>query len=137
MAEMLSPRQRPLGISIIAIITAVQGIGDIIVSLIAFFVSNATTGFVGGIATAASSIFLIVGVLTLVLAWGLWTLKPWAFWTTVVLEALGFLGTLISMFASHGFNWSNFFHLLTAAIVLIYLFVDRNVRQAFHIGNLV
>src|SRR5712691_10352847 len=77
MAEMLSPRQRPLGISIIAIITAVQGIGDIIVSLIAFFVSNATTGFVGGIATAASSIFLIVGVLTLVLACGWWTLKPW------------------------------------------------------------
>src|SRR5690348_11371436 len=92
MAEMLSSRQRPLGISIIAIITALQGVGDIIVSLIAFFVSTAVTGLIGTVATFGSSAFLIVGVLTLVLAWGLWTLKPWAFWTTVVLEALGCIG---------------------------------------------
>src|SRR2546430_672261 len=95
MSEMLSPRQRPLGISIIQIITALQGVGDIIVSLIAFFVGTAITGLIGNIAAAASAVFLILGVLVLVFAWGLWTLKSWAFWYTVVIEALGVIGSLI------------------------------------------
>ena len=51
-------------------------------------------GILGGLLLLAGGvpalgiISLILGVLYLVLAWGLWTLKPWAFWGTVILEAL-------------------------------------------------
>src|SRR5437588_13023586 len=70
-------RARPLGITIISIILAVEGILGIISGIV----------LLGAVGTLGI-ITLILGVMHLVLAWGLWTLKTWAFWGTVILEVL-------------------------------------------------
>ena len=78
-------RTRPLGITIIAIIMAVFGI----------------LGIIGGIALLSVSaslgvITIIMGVLQLVLAWGLWTLQPWAYCTTVIPQVLALINDIFA-----------------------------------------
>jgi len=111
-------RSRPLGITIIAIIVAIHGI----------------LGVIGGIALMGSSMTLavitvILGVLDLILAWGLWTLQKWAFWATVVIEVLALLNGLFGF--SQRIIPGGVVNIVIALIVLIYLFADRNVRAAF------
>jgi uncharacterized membrane protein (DUF2068 family) len=111
-------RSRPLGITIIAIIMAIYGV----------------LGVIGGILLLSTSvalgvITLVLGLLQLVIAWGLWTLQPWAFWATVILEVLALLNGIFA-FTQHN-TGTGIGAIVIALIVLIYLFADRNVRAAF------
>lgn len=111
-------RSRPLGITIIAIVMAIYGI----------------LGIVGGITLLRSSSTLgisslILGILELVLAWGMWSLQRWAFWATVILEILALLN---GVFAFTGGNTPDgIISIVVALIILIYLFADPYVRKAF------
>lgn len=111
-----APR-RPIGVTIIAILVAVGAILGIITALYALA------------AAPAIAIFdLIIGVLELALAWGLWTLKPWAFWTTVILEAITLIFAILGLVSGRGISVIS---LIVPIIVLVYLLMDRNVRAAF------
>jgi len=112
-------RARPLGISIIAVIMAIQGILGILGGILLL---------AGGV-PALGIITLILGVLYLVLAWGLWTLKPWAFWGTVILEVLTLINGIFGL--GLGRQTNGIVSIIFAVVVLIYMFADRNVRQAF------
>ena len=112
-------RARPLGISIIAVIMAIQGILGILGGILLL---------AGGV-PALGIITLILGVLYLVLAWGLWTLKPWAFWGTVILEVLTLINGIFGL--GLGRQTNGILSIIFAVVVLIYMFADRNVRQAF------
>ena len=112
-------RSRPLGITIIAIIVAIYGVLSIIAGI----------GLLSAGVTAPGIISLILGVLQLILAWGLWTLQRWAFWATVILEVLALLNGIFA-FTQHN-TGAGIGAIVIALIVLIYLFADRNVRAAF------
>ena len=112
-------RARPLGISIIAVILAIQGILGVIGGILLL---------AGGV-PALGIITLILGVLYLVLAWGLWTLQPWAFWGTVILEALTLISGIFGLTTGRAGN--GILSLIFAVVVLVYMFADRNVREAF------
>jgi hypothetical protein len=121
-------RRRPFGITIIAILLFIQAIVQIIFGLIAFFGTSAlslTAGLLVG------WIPLAIGILLFVLAWGLWTLKPWAYWTTLVLEIINIV---LNLFSFGQPNHSIFGILsggIISIIIVIYMLVDRNVREAF------
>ena len=117
----LMSRARPLGITIIAVIMAVQGILAILGGILLM------GG--GGIFTSLGVISLILGVLYLVLAWGLWTLKTWAFWGTVILEVLTLINGIVGL--GQGIPASGIISLIFAVVVLVYMFADTNVRAAF------
>ena len=119
--ENLTTRTRPLGITIIAIIMAIQGILAVIGGILLM------TG--GGVLSTIGVITLILGILYLVLAWGLWTLKTWAFWGTVVLEVLTLINGILGL-VQHT-PAQGVLSLIFAVVVLIYMFADRNVRAAF------
>jgi len=74
-------------------------------------------------------ITLIIGVLYLILAWGLWTVQTWAFWGTVILAVLTIINSIIGL--GHGVPATGIVSLILAVVVLIYMFADRNVRAAF------
>ena len=112
-------RSRPLGITIIAIIVGIYGILGIIGGI----------GLLTGGVTALGIITLILSVLELILAWGLWTLQPWAFWATVILEVLALLNGIFAF--TQGNTTAGIVAIVIALVVLIYLFADRNVRAAF------
>lgn len=109
-------RTRPLGVTIIAILVAIGGILEII----------------GGIALLAVPFFglftIIIGVLSLILAWGLWTLQSWAFWATIILQAISGIENLISLIRGNG---GAVISLIVAVVIIAYMLYDRNVRVAF------
>src|SRR5579863_495518 len=111
-------RSRPLGITIIAIIMAIFGILGIIGG-ITLLGASATTGV----------ITLILGILELIVAWGLWSLQRWAYWATVILEILALVNGIFLF--TQGNTSNGVIAIVIAAIILIYLFVDPNVRAAF------
>ena len=116
--QRLTTRTRPLGITIIAIIMAILGIFDIVGGVM-ILGSYSTLGI----------ITLIIGVLYLILAWGLWTLQTWAFWGTVILAVLTIINSIIGL--GHGVPATGWVSLILAVIVLVYMFAERNVRAAF------
>jgi uncharacterized membrane protein (DUF2068 family) len=111
-------RSRPLGITIIAIVMAIYGILGIIGGLM-FMGSSSTLGI--------SS--LVLGILELALAWGMWTLQKWAFWAAVILEILALLNGIFAL--SAGNTSSGIVAIVVALIILVYLFADPHVRSAF------
>ncbi|GCE07067.1 DUF2127 domain-containing protein [Dictyobacter aurantiacus] len=115
----LAPRQRPVGVTIIAILQAIGGVLEILGGI-----------FLLNVSTVAAIIPIVLGIIALVLAWGLWTLKPWAFWVTVVLEAINLISGIISLVTGN-VSAAAVIQTIIALAVLIYLFADRNVRAAF------
>ena len=114
----LVTRSRPLGVTIIAVVMAILGIFEIIGGIM----------ILGAYGTLGI-ITLIIGVLYLVLAWGLWTLQTWAFWGTVILAILTIINGIFGI--GGGVPATGWVSLILAVIVLVYMFADRNVRAAF------
>ncbi len=111
-------RTRPLGITIIAIIVAIYGVIGIISGITLL-----------GVSMTSAVITVVLGVLELVLAWGLWTLQKWAFWATVVIEVLALLNGIFAF--TQRIIPGGITNIVIALIILIYLFADPNVRAAF------
>ena len=126
-------RRRPLGITIIAILLFISAVIEIIGGFSSVIGSTPT----GTISDVLLGWFpLVLGVIELVLAWGLWTIKPWAYWGTLVVEILiilnhffGFLGLPRTHSALAVISGG-----IISIIIVIYLLVDRNVRRAFQTG---
>jgi hypothetical protein len=126
-------RQRPLGVTIIAIILWVIGVLSLL-GVILGFVGVAAFVHNGALDAAATVLLLIVAVIAIaeiILGWGLWTLKPWAFWATAIVEAIRVVSALYSWLVIHNSLGSVLFSLIVALVVLVYLFADPNVRAAF------
>jgi uncharacterized membrane protein (DUF2068 family) len=122
-------RKRPLGVTIIAIIESIGAIALLLVSFAA-------------ISTSFGISMVIAAIIRLIVVWGLWTLKRWAFWVAVVFEALHFCYNLYDLLTNHttaietatGMSvtkGSVLFSLILSLVILIYLFADRHVRAAF------
>jgi uncharacterized membrane protein (DUF2068 family) len=133
MQQELAGRRRPLGITIIAILLFISAIIEIIGGITNVIVATP----VGSISLVLLGWYpLILGVVELVLAWGLWTLKPWAYWGTLAVEILNIL---VHFFDFLGLPRTHSFFAVVSGgiisiIIVIYLLVDRNVRRAFQTG---
>ena len=126
----ISTARRPFGISVIAVILFIQAVFEIIGGIFSFLghlVTSPITGLLVG------WIPLVIGILLLILARGLWALRPWAYWVTLVLEIVNIVFHFLGYQQGH-----SLFAILSGGlisiIVVIYLLVDRNVRRAFNTG---
>src|SRR5579863_9768504 len=81
-------RRRPLGITILAILLFISAVIEIIGGL-SSVIGSPPTGTISDILLGWFP--LVLGVVELILAWGLWTLKPWAYWGTMVVEIVNIL----------------------------------------------
>lgn len=123
-------RRRPLGITIIAILLFIQAVIEIIVGIVALVGITVLSPLAG---LLIGWIPLAIGILSFVLAWGLWTLKPWAYWATVVLEIVNILINLFSFGQPYHSIAGIFSGGIVSLIILIYMLVDRHVREAFQV----
>jgi hypothetical protein len=126
-------RSRPLGITIIAAILGISALLALVI-LILGLTHVSTLGIGNQVGPAASLVLLIaliLGLFEVSLAWGLWTLRPWAYWTTVVVEAIRFIVALYTVFFLQRVLISGIIGLIIPVIVLVYLFADTSVRAAF------
>src|SRR5260370_16827150 len=93
-----APRKRPLPISIMAFILAVEGVVWFILGSVAFVAGITNGSFnVYGASAATDSLDiisvtgLVSGVLYLFFPWALWTLKRWAYWATLLIHFLNIM----------------------------------------------
>ena len=125
--------KRPLGITIIAILLFISAIIEI-VGGISSVAGSPSAGTINDVLLGWFP--LILGIIELLLAWGLWTLKPWAYWGTLVVEIViilvhffGFLGLPRTHSALAVISGG-----VVSILIVLYLLIDRNVRRAFQNG---
>ena len=138
-------RRRPLGVTIMAVLLGIQALLELIIGAVAVVAITSisrtirvhghtvTSNVVDFFGWALGSIPLIIGVITLILALGLWFLKRWAFWTTVVIMVIFLLRQVIEFIRPHDSIVAIVLGAIIPIVVLLYLFVDPRVRAAFGI----
>jgi len=136
-------RARPLGVTIIAVLLIIAGIVELLIGVLTFagFFSVAHVITVHGHHVTATvldtlggilgGISIFIGIITLIFAWGLWTLKIWAFWLVVIFEAISLVRHLLE-FAHPGHSTvAIVLGMILPIVILLYFIVDSNVRNAF------
>ena len=114
--------ERPLGITIMAVLSAIGGFFGLLASLVFFGL--------GGVAFIGGLIILAYSLLSLGLAYGFWTLQPWAWPLGVGVQALGILQAVLR-FLNDGTQFvSLLVSLAIAGVILWYLF-QPHVKAAF------
>jgi uncharacterized membrane protein (DUF2068 family) len=139
-----TPRSRPLGVTIMAILLGIEGILELVVGILALLAilalgrtivvhGHATTSRVVDVVGSVLAGFPIaIGLLTLIFSIGLWTLRPWAFWATVIIEVGSLLIHVLQFTQHHIAAGTIVTGMIIPVIILLYFFVDPNVRRAFH-----
>ena len=111
---MESQKYRPLGVTIISILTAVGGIIFLLSGIISLIVG---IGFV----------LIALGIAYLVMAWGLWNGKGWAWIITLILAAIGIVVGIGSLVTGNG---GAVIGIIIEAVIIYYLY-RPNVKAFF------
>lgn len=121
--------QRPSGVVVIAILDVIIGIFSITVSLLLEagntieILNPKLTADVGAFAT----IIAILGILAVVMSYGIWKRKRWAWTYSVMVAALGFLTSITAFF------FGSTISVLNAGLqaLVIYYLTRSNVKAYF------
>jgi hypothetical protein len=130
-------RSRPPGVTILAVLLMAQCLYLFIVALFAFLATLAGgKTIVFGYSTSAVpvgsmiSAYLFTGIFVIYFIWGLWTMRPWSFWATVILEGLNLLAGIPLLLQPQAVVGPIVVNMIFSAIILIYFFYP-SVRTAF------
>ncbi len=136
-------RRRPLGVTIISVVLAIEGIFELIVGaalIIGIFALGHTVNVHGHTTTGAvidvaggvlGGISLVIGLLTLIFAIGLWMLKRWAFWLTIIIEIISVIRHALGFVQPNHNTVTIIIGLILPVVILLYFLFDRDVRAAF------
>ena len=104
--------ERPFGVVILAILSAIDalmafGMAALVGTIFAYLDTmmedyGYSTGFFAEIGLIVGGIAAIIGIVYLLLAWGLWTGQGWAWTITLILTILSLIGSIIALIAVVG-----------------------------------
>jgi uncharacterized membrane protein (DUF2068 family) len=137
----MAQQQRPMGITILAVLAFIGGILGICGGLsgivagsflggLAASVGASNAAALGGMAAVYSIVALAFAVADLVFGFGAWTLKPWAWMLGMVLFGLNIVFQLVALVA----GWTTFGGMIIPVAiggVIIYYLLTPQVKQAF------
>jgi uncharacterized membrane protein (DUF2068 family) len=144
-STMEAARQRPLGVTIMAIVLGIQGLIELIGGILLLIGTHTITQkliqhghtiiskVVDVFGIGFGVVGVIVGLITLFFASGLWTLKRWAFWSVVIIEGFSVLVGIVELIRHTGSTAGVIASMILPVIILLYFLVDPNVRRAFRI----
>jgi uncharacterized membrane protein (DUF2068 family) len=122
----MQQKHRPLGVTIIAILTIIGGIG-FLASGIAAVVAAPFLSDMEGLSAGIGAALMALGIAYFVMAYGLWKGKGWAWTITLVLSFIGIVLGIASIVTG---NIGAVFHLIINIIVVYYLY-RPNVKMFF------
>jgi uncharacterized membrane protein YphA (DoxX/SURF4 family) len=131
-AYMAAPAKRPIGVAIIAILSGLAGLVEIVggIGLIGLAALGATMvaqagvpAWVAGLLGVLGAILLLLGLVTLAVAIGLWRMRSWAWWVAIIVNVVSILVNVVT------YSW---FGVVFPLIIIIYLVV---IRDKFGIGG--
>ena len=126
----MSTESRPMGVTILAILEVLGGVFSLVTGISEFFVAAIIRGLGGYgipsdvirmIPSVVGTVLIIIGLVSLLLAWGLWTGKGWAWMVALIFAILSIIVSLIS------------FHLIKLVIdaIIVYYLTRPNVKKFF------
>lgn len=131
-------KARPDGVTILAVLDGLGaaillGFGMIMVMAGPFVGSLApfAGAFAGLILSAVGLLFVFLGVITFVVAWGLWNGKKWAWWFTVVFSVLGMIFGLTVISDPVGLGGVIGAGNMAFNFAILYYFMRRRVKYYF------
>ena len=131
----LTTANRPFGVTILAVLHVLQAIFLFLVGLavmtIGFLLSRMIFRFpllLRGLLPVIGGVLIVVALLDLVLAYGLWSGRGWAWIISLILAALGIVFSLISLVFRGGVG--GLVTLIIDAIIIYYL-TRPNVKAFF------
>ncbi len=130
---------RPTGVTILAVLQLITSILSVIAGITALVAREAISEQLGSGSTASPELaaglpvglgwfFLLIGAFGLVLAWGLFTLKGWAWLITLIFQGLNILSHLASL--SSGKAGGAVLGIVIAGVIIYYL-LRPDVKRAF------
>jgi hypothetical protein len=126
---------RPFGVSIIAILNVISGIimliGGVGLAAVGSALPTMTTvdpnaggqmalvGLLGGGAAAVGAVLIVLGIVSFIVAWGLFKGKGWAWTVTIILSAISVIMGIVSLV---GGNFGAIVNIIIAGVVIYYLY---------------
>ncbi len=127
---------RPLGVTIIAILSFINGLLGLCVPGLAIIGGGIGALFTGGLGliVACGGLLLAAGPLVwLLVSYGAWNLRPWAWWAGMVATGITVVGVVVNIINGVGILQAVASAPLSV-IIFIYLLLP-DIRRAFSIGN--
>jgi uncharacterized membrane protein (DUF2068 family) len=110
----MQQKQRPLGVTIIAILTIIGGIALLSIGAVLFVI---------GIGV----VLVVLGIAYLVMAYGLWKGKGWAWTITLIISVISIIVGIASIATG---TFAAIIHIIINAVVIYYLY-RPNVKAFF------
>ena len=108
---------KPTGIIVLAVLYAIEGLFGLAAGAAMFGGSSMFNfGMAGAVLSAVGAVLVIIGLIDLLIAYGLWELKSWARTAAIIFAIIGLLGFPIGTIIS--------------IIILWYLFKPE-IKEAF------
>jgi len=125
-------RERPTGVTILAILAAIGGVFGIfggLTLLLSGQAIGAATGStsLGDLASIVGAVLLISGIFGIAFAWGAWGLQPWAWMLGVIIQAVNIVVGLFQLINGQA---GSVVGIAIAAGITYYLF-QPGIKAAF------
>ncbi len=127
---------RPLGVTIIAILSFINGLLGLCVPGLVIIGGGIGALFSGGLGliVVCGGLLLAAGPLVwLLVSYGAWNLRPWAWWAGMVATGLTVVGVVVNIVNGVGIVQAVASAPLSI-IIFVYLLLP-DIRQAFGMGN--
>lgn len=146
-SRQIDRHRRPVGVTILSILIGLQGLGELLIGILAIAALSAigrtlTTHGHTRVAAAFDIIGwilgilpLVVGVVTLLIAIGLFLLKRWAYWTTIVVSIIFLIRQVYELIKPRDTYTLVIIGTVIPVVILLYLLIAPDVRQAFGFGG--
>lgn len=136
---------RPTGVAVLAVFDFIGAACLLLVGIALIvgvgFVGLATrepgpAALIAGIGAFSGITVLIIAAVAALLGWGLWTLKNWARVVSIVLSALGAVGSVMGVVFMTGmhygpFGWGWSLIRLGLNVLIVWYLLQPHVKQAF------
>jgi hypothetical protein len=125
--------QRPMGVTILAVLAAIGGVLAILAGLVLVGLSSSVAATdmalpLSGAVAILGIVSIVVGIGDLAFAYGAWGLKPWAWMLGIVLEVVGIVVNLLEFRSATA--TSTIISVVIAGAIIYYLY-QPHVRRAF------
>lgn len=127
---------RPLGVTIIAILALINGLLGLCLPVLVIIGGGIGALFSGGLGliVVCGGLLLAAGpILWLIVAYGAWNLRPWAWWVGMVATGVTVIGVVINIINGVGILQAVASAPLSV-IIFIYLLLP-DIRRAFGVGG--
>jgi hypothetical protein len=124
---------RPIGVTVVAVVMMVLGVFTLLLGLEGAGITNFGLKQLAPQGGLYSNTVIISGILTLIAAFGLFTLARWAWYLAVIVLIIRVVADVFGLISSGLSNTYGSVTIVSAAITIFFLwyFLRPNVRAAF------